>query len=41
MSLAGVGDAVTLHTYAGADHGGVLAAAAADATSFLKKRFGH
>ena len=40
-SLAGVGDTVTEHTYAGATHGTVLTAAKADEAAFLKKRFGH
>jgi pimeloyl-ACP methyl ester carboxylesterase len=41
VSLAGVGNTVTFHSYPGADHTGVLAAAASDAMSFLKKHFGH
>ena len=40
-SLAGVGDTVTEHTYAGATHGTVLTAAQADQAAFLKKRFGR
>lgn len=39
-SLAGVGDHVTYHTYPGADHSGVLSAAADDATAFMRRRFG-
>jgi hypothetical protein len=40
-SLAGVGDTVTEHTYAGATHSTVLTAAQADQAAFLKKRFGR
>jgi pimeloyl-ACP methyl ester carboxylesterase len=40
-SLAQTGDSVTYHTYPGATHGGVLTAAAGDATTFLKSHFGH
>jgi dienelactone hydrolase len=36
-SLAKAGDSVTYHTYVGATHSGVLTAAAADATQFLRK----
>ena len=39
-SLAGVGDTVTEHTYAGATHGTVLTAAQSDQAAFLKRRFG-
>jgi pimeloyl-ACP methyl ester carboxylesterase len=39
-SLAGVGDTVTEHTYAGATHGTVLTAAQSDQAAFLKKRLG-
>jgi len=39
VSLAKAGDSVTYHTYPGATHSGVLKAAAADATAFLKKHF--
>ncbi len=39
-SLSRVGDHVTYHTYPGADHGGVLSAAADDATAFMWRRFG-
>ena len=38
-SLTKAGDSVTYHTYPGATHSGVLKAAAADATAFLKKYF--
>ncbi len=41
MSLAGVGDAVTEHTYAGATHSTVLIAAQADQAAFLKRRLGR
>jgi pimeloyl-ACP methyl ester carboxylesterase len=41
QELAKLGDKVTYHTYPGATHGGVLIAAAKDATAFVKKRFGH
>ena len=41
VSLAGVGDLVTYHTYPGATHATVLAAAASDAAAFLKNHFGH
>jgi pimeloyl-ACP methyl ester carboxylesterase len=37
QELAKDGAAVTYHTYAGATHGGVLTAAAKDATAFLRK----
>ncbi len=40
-SLAGVGDTVTEHTFAGATHSTVLTAAQADQAAFLKKRFGR
>jgi pimeloyl-ACP methyl ester carboxylesterase len=40
-SLAGVGDTVTEHTYAGATHGTVLTASQADQAAFVKKRFGR
>jgi predicted esterase len=40
-SLAGVGDTVTEHTFAGATHGTVLTAAQGDQAAFLKKRFGR
>jgi pimeloyl-ACP methyl ester carboxylesterase len=40
-SLAKVGDSVTYHTYVGATHSGVLTAAAADATQFLRKHRGR
>ena len=40
-SLAKVGDSVTYHTYAGATHSGVLTAAAADATQFLRTHRRH
>ncbi len=36
--LTGVGDVVTYHTYYGVTHGGVLAAAATDATAFIERR---
>jgi pimeloyl-ACP methyl ester carboxylesterase len=39
VSLAKVGDSVAYHTYPNATHSGVLKAAAADATAFLKKHF--
>ena len=39
VSLAKVGDSVAYHTYPNATHSGVLTAAAADATAFLKKHF--
>jgi pimeloyl-ACP methyl ester carboxylesterase len=41
ISLTGVGDSVTYHTYPGATHSSVLAVAASDATIFLKKHFRH
>jgi pimeloyl-ACP methyl ester carboxylesterase len=41
VSLSGVGDTVTEHTYAGATHSTVLTAARADQARFLKKRFGR
>jgi pimeloyl-ACP methyl ester carboxylesterase len=40
QQLATNGAKVTYHTWPGATHGGVLIAAAKDATAFLKKRFG-
>jgi pimeloyl-ACP methyl ester carboxylesterase len=40
-SLKGVGDKVTLHTYKGATHGSVLAAAKSDAARFLRQRLGR
>jgi pimeloyl-ACP methyl ester carboxylesterase len=39
-SLAGVGDTVAEHTYAGATHGTVLTAAQSDQAAFLRERFG-
>ena len=41
QSLAAVGDRVSYHTYRGASHGGVLIAAASDATAFIGSRLGH
>jgi pimeloyl-ACP methyl ester carboxylesterase len=41
QSLAKVGDSVTYHTYPEVTHGGVLAAAATDATGFLRKVSGR
>jgi pimeloyl-ACP methyl ester carboxylesterase len=40
QELAKNGAKVTYHTYPGATHGGVLTAAAKDATAFLGRRFG-
>ena len=40
QELAHNGAKVTYHTYPGATHGGVLTAAAKDATSFLRKHLG-
>jgi pimeloyl-ACP methyl ester carboxylesterase len=40
QELAHNGAKVTYHTYANATHGGVLVAAAKDATAFLRKHFG-
>lgn len=40
QELAKNGAKVTYHTYPGATHGGVLIAAAKDATAFIKRQFG-
>ena len=40
-SLAGVGETVTEHTYAGATHSTVLTSARSDQAAFLKKRLGR
>lgn len=40
QSLAVVGDPVIYHTYPGATHATVLAAAAGDAATFIRRRFG-
>jgi hypothetical protein len=41
VSLAGVGDKITLDTYKGATHSTVLAAAKNATATFLKRRLGR
>jgi pimeloyl-ACP methyl ester carboxylesterase len=41
QELAGLGDPITLHSYPGVTHGGIVVAGASDATSFVAAQLAH